>query len=306
MNDTVLINKDVVEQAVESTYHPCTRILIEGLKRLKAWDVLAEWDKAREIVDKRFRTALAEPNRAQKLTGAGYTRRPTLREMAESEPCQYPDCVDNGPDVECTRWLLDECSMREDYKPKRPAEPVQEAEWEVRADGKRVSKDRWQIGIRRIVALLWGNRREFEIDEVIEAVRGLVPNPHAEGDDEARVSAALAEPVEPVQEPPIGRATTDVPVPVYVLKKAEPVQEPVAKVELMMTGGNAGLATRIVEIDDNLRERLQPGQLLYATPPQRKPLTEKQINHILDDVLEGGSLALEDVARAVEAAHGIK
>ncbi len=44
--------------------------------------------------------------------------------------------------------------------------------------------------------------------------------------------------------------------------------EPVAKVELMMTGGNAGLATRIVEIDDHLRERLRPGQLLYTSPPQ--------------------------------------
>jgi hypothetical protein len=55
---------------------------------------------------------------------------------------------------------------------------------------------------------------------------------------------------------------------------AEPVQEPVAKVELMTTGGNAGLATRIVEIDDHLRERLRPGQLLYTTPPQREPLVD--------------------------------
>lgn len=53
------------------------------------------------------------------------------------------------------------------------------------------------------------------------------------------------------------------------LEQAEPV-EPVAKVELMTTGGNAGLATRIVEIDDHLRERLRPGQLLYTAPPQRK------------------------------------
>jgi hypothetical protein len=37
-----------------ATYHPCTSILIEGLKELKAWDVLAEWDRAREIVDERF------------------------------------------------------------------------------------------------------------------------------------------------------------------------------------------------------------------------------------------------------------
>lgn len=54
---------------------------------------------------------------------------------------------------------------------------------------------------------------------------------------------------------------------------AEPVPEPVAKVELMTTGGNAGLATRIVEIDDHLREHLRPGQLLYTAPPQRKEKT---------------------------------
>lgn len=46
--------------------------------------------------------------------------------LAEPEPCQYPDCVDNGPEGKCTRWLLAECSKSEDYKPKRPAEPVQE------------------------------------------------------------------------------------------------------------------------------------------------------------------------------------
>lgn len=46
--------------------------------------------------------------------------------LAEPEPCRYPDCVDNGPDGKCTRWLLAECSKSEDYKPKRPAEPVQE------------------------------------------------------------------------------------------------------------------------------------------------------------------------------------
>ena len=51
----------------------------------------------------------------------------------------------------------------------------------------------------------------------------------------------------------------------------EPVGEPVARVELMTTGGNAGLATRIVEIDDPLRERLRPGNLLYTRPAQSVP-----------------------------------
>jgi hypothetical protein len=80
------------------------------------------------------------------------------------------------------------------------AEPVQEPEWEIRADGARVRIDRWQIGIRRIVALLWGNRREFEVDEVVEAVRALVPNPYVDGDDEALPWQALAEP-EPQRKP---------------------------------------------------------------------------------------------------------
>ena len=53
MNERI---KEVLKQAPESTYHPCTSILIEGLKKLKAWDVLAEWDQAREIVDGRFQS----------------------------------------------------------------------------------------------------------------------------------------------------------------------------------------------------------------------------------------------------------
>lgn len=44
-------------------------------------------------------------------------------------------------------------------------------EFEVRADGKRVRRDRWEVGIRRCVSILFGDRYEFEIDEVVEAVR---------------------------------------------------------------------------------------------------------------------------------------
>ena len=145
-----------------------------------------------------LRAALAEPNRAQKMTEAGYTRRPTLREMAESEPCQYPDCVDNGPDVECTRWLLDEC-LREDYKPKRPAEPL----------------------------------------------------------------------------PPIGKASTDVGVPVYVVKKAEPVQEPVAWLwehqlnDLKHYGYKPNMRAWTTERRLGSFEGLVP---LYTGAPQSKPM----------------------------------
>lgn len=61
---------------------------------------------------------------------------------------------------------------------------------DVHPDGAAVRKDRWEWTVRRIVALLWGNRKEFECDEVVEAVRALVPCPHAEGDDEALTHAA--------------------------------------------------------------------------------------------------------------------
>lgn len=88
--------------------------------------------------------------------------------------------------------------------------------------------------------------------------------------------------------------------------------EPVAKVELMTTGGNAGLATRIVEIDDHLRERLRPGQLLYVNPPQRKPLTDDEIKVIEDEIWNTAFFdaterqANREFTRAIERAHGIK
>lgn len=85
--------------------------------------------------------------------------------------------------------------------------------------------------------------------------------------------------------------------------------EPVAKVELMTTGGNAGLATRIVEIDDHLRERLRPGQMLYTHPaPQRQPLTQEEAWDMWDALADRGKKG-EDIvhafARAVEKRHGI-
>lgn len=45
--------------------------------------------------------------------------------LEEPDPCQYPGCVDNGPDGKCTRWLLAECERSEDFL--RSAQPVQEA-----------------------------------------------------------------------------------------------------------------------------------------------------------------------------------
>lgn len=64
-------------------------------------------------------------------------------------------------------------------------------EFEVRADGVRARKDRWEVGIRRITALLWGNRHAFEVDEVVEAVARLIPAPFNDGDDEGLVRSVL-------------------------------------------------------------------------------------------------------------------
>ena len=72
------------------------------------------------------------------------------------------------------------------YRAPVPAAPLTD-EWETRPDGVRVRKDRWEWGMRRIVVLLWGNRTEFEVDEVVEAVRALTPKTHH--DDEALITA---------------------------------------------------------------------------------------------------------------------
>lgn len=95
----------------------------------------------------------------------------------------------------------------------------------------------------------------------------------------------------------------------------ESVGEPVARVELMQTGGNAGLATRIVEIDDPLRERLRPGDVLYDRPAPGVPegfalvpMTEDQVWHN-DSIMSAnaiGGLKMEAVmriVRGVEAHH---
>lgn len=45
---------------------------------------------------------------------------------------------------------------------------------EFRSDGKIVRKDRWENGIHRIRRALGDRRREFEIDDVVQAVNALV------------------------------------------------------------------------------------------------------------------------------------
>jgi hypothetical protein len=45
---------------------------------------------------------------------------------------------------------------------------------------------------------------------------------------------------------------------------------------------------------------------LYTTPPQRKPLTDGQINAIWDSLIASPDYSREMIVRAIEAAHSIK
>lgn len=57
--------------------------------------------------------------------------------------------------------------------PKEQEQHTEGSEYETRADGKRVRKDRWETGFRNIVSILVGPRQGFEIDEIVEQVRTL-------------------------------------------------------------------------------------------------------------------------------------
>ena len=87
--------------------------------------------------------------------------------------------------------------------------------------------------------------------------------------------------------------------------ESEPVGEPRARVELMKTGGNAGLSTRIIELDIATRERLRPGDLLYTHPAPGVP--DAAIDSAIynqcpdfDDWHEGPSI--DDIRAIVRAA----
>ena len=87
---------------------------------------------------------------------------------------------------------------------------------------------------------------------------------------------------------------------------AQPEQEPVASIFI------SGIGER--EFDDWEHDLPVGRNLLYTTPPQRKPLTELEAENLFDNC--GGKwngdhwvikdADLHDFARAIEAAHGIK
>jgi hypothetical protein len=76
---------------------------------------------------------------------------------------------------------------------------------------------------------------------------------------------------------------------------AEPEQEPVGVVTMLVKGGVTW---------HRWPADMPDGTHLYTSPPQRKPLTEEEIERICQSFLRG--YTDQDLARAVEAAHGIK
>ena len=96
--------------------------------------------------------------------------------------------------------------------------------------------------------------------------------------------SALAEPV-----PPIGKASTDVGVPVFVVKKAEPVQEPVAWMYtgIKQDGTEHGphLVWKPAYMDSMSASKGAQATPLYTAPPPAEPVQEPQ-EHLLQQALE--------------------
>lgn len=58
-------------------------------------------------------------------------------------------------------------------------------DYEFRGDGKIVRKDRWEMAIHKIRGILGDGRREFDVDDVVDAIHVLVKSiPTPEGDSD--------------------------------------------------------------------------------------------------------------------------
>lgn len=68
-------------------------------------------------------------------------------------------------------------AFTEEEKQAEPRIYAYPQDYERRADGKVVRKDRWQLGFRAIVSILHGNRHEFEINDIVEEVAALATPP---------------------------------------------------------------------------------------------------------------------------------
>ena len=76
----------------------------------------------------------------------------------------------------------------------------------------------------------------------------------------------------------------------------EPEQEPVGEIVDAIEGAFKCSFTKMLPV----------GTKLYTTPPQRKPLSDEEIQDLLMPVRISGDGYYLRIARAIEAAHGIK
>lgn len=80
---------------------------------------------------------------------------------------------------------------------------------------------------------------------------------------------------------------------------AQPEQEPVA-----WMSKEADIVYTSIQVDGCFQHDHIP---LYTTPPQRKPLTDEEMKKIWYDMKSiMGWYSFQEIARAIEAAHGIK
>ena len=91
---------------------------------------------------------------------------------------------------------------------------------------------------------------------------------------------------------------------IYTIKKvlAQPYQEPVAygTWDTMLGKGNRMMMVRLDKGQDGCTVPL------YTTPPQRKPLTDEQIDYIAKNYALNNPTTPLHFARAIEALHNIK
>jgi len=86
---------------------------------------------------------------------------------------------------------------------------------------------------------------------------------------------------------------------------AQPEQEPVAWM-LEGWGPDCGPYFEIYRDDEMGWRNKKEWTPLYTTPPQRKPLTDEDINDIAKNYALNNPTTPLHFARAIEAAHGIK
>ena len=92
---------------------------------------------------------------------------------------------------------------------------------------------------------------------------------------------------------------------------AQPEQEPVAWQVMVEDEAMKEFSIKDMAHDWCVRQKLSGSSYaywirpLYTTPPQRKPLTDEEIEEVFFDMGQFAKIDLKAFARAIEAAHGI-